>query len=278
MTFKYIYELVSVVLGVSIVIANNLYSIEHEFLIPILNMVGGMIALVPPLLVFYSKYKQNKEIETQFIIYVTDLSEAMESGMTLPVALKYCSKREYGILTKHIHDMAIQVDWGVPFSKSLQIFAKNISSVPISRAVRTIIETYKVGGKINDALKAITISLVEINKIKSERSVSVHSQIMTSYMIFFIFIFILVTLQSFLIPALATPEVPDMMEGGGTPMSIELYSASFLNFILIQGMFAGLATGKMSEGSIIAGMKHSVILTVSGYTLFSLAAQFKISL
>lgn len=276
--FKYIYEVLSVLVGISIVSINNIYLIQFDILVPIVNMIGGLIAVVPPLLVFYKKYKINKEVESQFIIYVTDLSEAIESGMTLPVALKYCSKREYGVLTKYIKDMAIQVDWGVPFSKSLQIFAKNVNAVAISRAVRTIVETYKVGGKINDALKAITISLVEINKIKSERSVSVHSQIMTSYMIFFMFIFILITLQTFLIPALATtPDMSGAMDDS-TPISTEMYTGSFLNFILIQGLFAGLSTGKMSEGSVIAGMKHSVILTVSGYTAFSLMSNFKIAI
>jgi flagellar protein FlaJ len=239
--------------------------------------MGGLIAVTPPLLSFYAKYRRSKEIENQFIIYVTDLSEAIDSGMTLPIALKYCARREYGILTKHIRDMALQVDWGVPFKKSLEIFAKNVNSVQINRAVRTIIETYKVGGKIKDTLSAITVSLVEINKIKSERSVSVHSQIMTSYMIFFVFIFILVVLQTFLLPALTIPEVPGVMDTA-EPLSPEIYSGSFLNFILVQGLFAGLSTGKMAEGSVIAGLKHSVILTVTGYTVFSLMSQFQIAL
>jgi hypothetical protein len=43
----------------------------------------------------------------------------------------------------------------------------------------------------------------------------------------------------------------------------------------MQGFFAGLATGKMAEGSIVGGLKHSIILIVTGYLVFSMASQFQ---
>ena len=116
---------------------------------------------------------------------------------------------------------------------------------------------------------------MEINKIKAERSVSVQSQIFTSYLIYFVFIFILVILQSFLIPALTPkPNAIGMaaMSGAGPEM---FPPGLFINFIVIQGLFAGLATGKMAEGSIVAGAKHSIVLIVIGYSVFSVASKLE---
>jgi flagellar protein FlaJ len=189
------------------------------------------------------------------------------------MALKYCSNKDYGILSSHVRTVTSQVNWGVPFREALRLFSLKIDSLPVKRAITTIIETYKVGGKISDTLKAVGESLLEINKIRAERTVSVQSQILTSYLIFFVFIFILVILQSFLIPAL-TPQgdivgVPTM-GGGAAP---DMFPPEiFINFIVIQGFFAGLATGKMAEGSVIAGVKHSIVLTVIGYSVFSIAS------
>jgi flagellar protein FlaJ len=235
-----------------------------------------MIAIIPPVLVFYTRYRENKEVEAKFTVFITDFTEAIDSGMTLPMALKYCKRKDYGVLSKHIKTIASQVDWGIPFREALKLFSAKVDSLPVRRAITTIIETYKVGGKISDTLKAVGESLLEINKIKAERSVSVQSQILTSYLIFFVFIFILVILQSFLIPAL-TPQssetigLPTM--GGAVP---ELFPPEiFINFIVIQGFFAGLATGKMAEGSIIAGVKHSIVLTVIGYSVFSVASHIQ---
>lgn len=251
------------------------------FLAPYFNIVGAMIAAVPSIWLFYNRYAEKKQIEQQFIIFIRDLTQAINSGMTLPLALKYCSKKNYGPLTRQINNLTSEVDWGVPFKKALEIFAKKTRSVPIKRAVTTIIETYKVGGKISDTLNAVGKSLVEIDKIRSERTASVHAQIITSYLIYFVFIFILVVLQTFLLPALSPSEniagIPGIVETAA-PISEELYKASFINFILIQGFFAGLVTGKMAEGSIVAGFKHSVLLIVVGYTLFSFSSQFKFSI
>jgi len=277
--FRYWHEVVFVIVGVFILILNYMFVVNIlPFVVPILNVIGGLIAVVPPTLIFYSKYKVNKEIEEQFILFVRDLAESINTGMTLPMALNYCSKKEYFALSPYVNDLASQVDWGIPFEKALRIFAKKIQAVSIKRAVTTIIQTYKVGGKISDTLNAIIKSLITINRIKKERTVSVRTQLVTSYMIYFIFIFILVVLQTFLVPALETSaETPGLAAPVSVP-SKEVYTSSFINFIIIQGFFAGLVTGKMSEGSIAAGLKHSILLIAIGYTIFSLAIQFQITL
>ncbi len=280
---KYLIEIISVVIGSAIIIMNffllpSLIPIEiFEIIQPLINTIGAVIAIVPPVLVFYSRYRENKEVETQFTIFMSDFTDAIDSGMTLPMALRYCNTKNYGILSEHIKTMSSQVNWGVPFREALRMFSRKVESLPVRRAITTIIETYKVGGKISDTLKAVGESLLEINKIRAERSVSVQLQILTSYLIFFVFIFILVILQSFLIPAL-TPQTGvgmPTMSGGAAP---EMFPPEmFINFIIIQGFFAGLATGKMAEGSVIAGIKHSIVLIVIGYSIFSVTAHVQFS-
>ena len=274
------FEIIFIVIGAVILLLNFLYiSSLFPFITPLVNVIGALIAIVPPFLIFYGKYRISKEIEEQFIIFITDLTGSIDSGMTLPIALKHASRKNYRSLTPFVKEIQSKVDWGIPFEKALTIFAGKINSTPIKRSVSTIIETYKVGGKISDTLKAIGKSLIEIGKIKQERSASVQSQIVTSYLIFFIFIFILIILKAFLIPALGTMEAPTLGElQSGPAVPVELYAQTFVNFILVQGFFAGLATGKMAEGSIVGGIKHSIVLIVIGYTIFSLLGQIEIAL
>jgi flagellar protein FlaJ len=270
--FKYLWEAVFVATGVATLAANTLFVVKAiPFLYPILNVIGGLTATVPPVLVFYTKYRVNKEIDQQFVIFVKDLSDSIKSGMTLPMALSHCSKRDYLSLTKHVRDISAQVDWGIPFEKTLNTFANRTQSLPVKRAVVTIIATYKVGGKVSDTLDAVNKSLVAIDKIKKQRSASVYSQIVTSYLIFFVFISILIIMQLFLIPSLTQGEVVSF---GGTPAVIptgDIFTGYFINFIVIQGFFAGLATGKMAEASLAAGLKHAIILIAIGYSLFTIS-------
>jgi archaeal flagellar protein FlaJ len=278
---KYAIEIACVIAGTAIILSNYFLLPSYipaeiyGFLQPMFNVAGSLIALVPPVLVFYNRYTRNKQVESQFMIFISDFTSAIDSGMTLPMALKYCSGKDYGILTPHIQTIHSQVEWGVPFRDTLRLFSEKVSSLPVKRALTTIIETYKVGGLISDTLKAVGRSLMEINKIKAERSVSVQSQIFTSYLIYFVFIFILVILQSFLIPAL-TPKSDVIGMASMSGAGPEMFPPDlFINFIVIQGLFAGLATGKMAEGSIVAGAKHSIVLIVIGYSIFSVASQFQ---
>lgn len=272
---KYLLESFFIIIGVTIIVMNFLFFPEIELLFSLMNLVGGLIAVIPSLLLFYARYSSRREMEDQFLVFIEDLTESINSGMTLPLALQHVSEKDYRSLSPHVSSLAAQVDWGIPFHKALVVFAKRTRSVPIKRAVTTITQTYKVGGKIGETLRAIGESLLTLHKIKKERVASVHSQIIQSYIIYFVFILILVILQVALVPSLLPENIVGL--GGTSTAPIQaVFASSLINFIIIQGLFAGLVTGKMSEGSIVAGIKHSLLLITIGYTVFSITSQIEI--
>lgn len=271
---KYGFEIFSMAGGLAVIALANLLVIEVlPFLVPVLNMFGGLLVVLPTVMGIYTRYSKRKELEEQFVSFLMDLTDSIDSGMTLPLALEHCSRRNYLSLSKYIDDMVAQVNWGVSFRKALDTFARKTRSKPIRRAVSTIIETYSVGGKVSDTLRSVSKSMTTINKLNAERRASVYSQVVTSYMIFFIFIFIMVVIQVFILPTLSLENISDVAFSEATPLTPEEYSQVFSMFIIIQGFFAGLATGKMAEGSVPAGLKHSLLLIFIGYVIFSLATQ-----
>ncbi|MEM5871805.1 MAG: hypothetical protein QW051_02955, partial [Candidatus Aenigmatarchaeota archaeon] len=134
----FVFEIIFVCLGI-IVIIFNLFILSEivPFISPVFNVIGALIAILPPFLIFYGKYKINKQIEEQFIIFITDLTEAIDSGMTLPLALKHVSKKDYGIFSNYVKEMQSKVEWGVPFEKTLLIFSEKVDSIPIKRSIST---------------------------------------------------------------------------------------------------------------------------------------------
>lgn len=276
---KYLLEIISIAVGAVILAFNNFFIAEViPFLVPILNVIGGIILVVPATLIFYTSYRTKREMEQRFIGFVLDLADSINSGMTLPMALEHCSKRDYASLTRPVRNMNSQVNWGIPFDKALRNFAKATGSKPVSRAITTIIETYKVGGKISDTLSAVSRSMATIEKLRKERKSSIYSQMVMLYLIFFVFIGILIIMQVSLIPVLSPENLGGLsLMTQSAPIPIEIYTETFVMFIVIQGFFAGLAIGKMAEGSIAAGLKHSATLIIIGYALFSFAIQFQIS-
>ena len=156
---------------------------------------------------------------------------------------------------------------------------------------------------MEDVLGSITASLIEIKKIKEQRRASIHSQVIQSYIIFFIFIGVMIVVQNMLVPYLVGGEGEGSLfssiggqavtgmggAGGGSSivMTVNIKYDTLQNFVitisrwfsslrgvfmmlsLIQGFFAGVIIGKMSEGDITAGLKHSLVLMTIAFFVMS---------
>ena len=259
----------SLVIGITIITVNFFFLQGLVQLFTIINLVGASLVLGPATIIKYKEYKDSKEMETRFPDFLNDVVNGVESGMTLPQAINSASKNDYGILSPHIKKMANQIDWGIPFSRVLQTMSKATGSKVLKRTISTIIETHRSGGNISDVLKSVGESIRQIERIREERKAHVYSQILTGYVIYFVFLAVIIGLQKFLMPSLAF--------GGAGASEFNLgsnqdtaYKDIFQNLIIIQGSFSGLAIGKMSEGSILAGLKHLIVFVAIGFTAFTL--------
>jgi flagellar protein FlaJ len=219
--------------------------------------------------------KKQKELEARFPDFVRNLTGAIKSGMPASQAVIHVADTDYGSLTPYIKKLANQIEWAIPFHKAFTNFGRDTNNTVIKRAIATVIQAEQAGGNIEDVLMSITDSLLQIKRIKEERKASIHSQVLQSYIIFFVFLGVMVVIQNLLIPYMSK------LGPGTTPVitakvSIDFSSATafaetlsvwfvsmygiFLMMSVIQGLFAGVVLGKLAEGDLTSGLKHSLIL------------------
>lgn len=70
-------------------------------------------------------------------------------------------------------------------------------------------------------------------------------------------------MQIYLIPSLQGISSPELGLSDFEELN-RFYNDIFRILIVLQGFFSGLVIGKLSEGSIISGLKHSMILVIIG--------------
>ncbi len=240
---------------------NFTYFADNAQMFTLINLIVAIVALGVPLLYRYTKYGKFKRVEAAFPHFLRDITESVKSGMTITQAIRTASRNDYGEFTPYAKEMAAKISWGVPLSTVLEDFAGKIGSPGLKRTVQTINEAHKSGGTIQTVLSAVAETTQEIEKIKKERSASVYAQMINGYLIFFIFLGVMVGISSFLVPAF---QFGDSSQSELNQLLPEL----FRNLVVIQGIFAGIAVGKMAEGTFLAGAKHSLVLTVIGYSVF----------
>ncbi len=289
---KYVY---GIVLGLIILAIDFSLFLRTRWFFPLLGL-ALTAAWFQVWLDYFKLSRERKEYESSFLDFVRNFSSALRSGMPVAKAVSHAADNDYGALNRHVKKLAHQVEWSIPLHKALNNFSKATGNDVIKRAVSTVIEAEKAGGNIEDVLESITESLIEIKKIKETRRASVHNQVMQSYIIFFVFLGVMIIIQNLLIPYIANMQAPGAagfdigtadVQGMSTYVSIKWGSFSaftaslkdwfvslhgvFLMLALIQGFFAGLIIGKLSEGDVSSGFKHSLILMTIAFLIITLS-------
>ena len=246
----------------------------QQLMFVVLNLASLLLIVAPILYVKYTQYKRRKAMEEKFPEFLRDVVEGTRAGMSLPQAIQNTETGSYGPLDEKIEKMNAQLDWGIPFGQVLRTFGEETKSDVILRSVDTIIQAYQSGGNIQDVLESVGDNIRTLRQLKEERESQLYGEMITGYIVFFIFIGILVALTSYLLPSLATAQESlggsggfSAFGGGGGSLqeNITLYKSWFQRLVFIQAIFSGLIIGKLSEGELKAGFKHMGILFAIGY-------------
>lgn len=242
----------------------------------------------------YKHYREFKEMEEKFPVFLRDLTEAINAGMTLPKAIKTVSKYDYGALSQEIKMLSNQLSWHVPIHKALDRFAEKMKrSKRISTGIKIIKEAYLSGGNTVAILTSLSEALEILEQSEKDRKSILSQYTLMIYAISLIFLVIVVAIVRLIIPIFSNPMMgatgisdPCFSCSGGICSVCDFfyltskflfireehlqsgkvfpfyYVSLFFYLSLIQAFFAGLIAGEISEGSVKAGLKHSLILSL----------------
>jgi len=264
--------IIMVIIGAAIVVSfslfNYFYLSKHFAFSASLYFGIVVLVVIPIFLIKYTEQKKVKELEEMFPVFLRDFVEAVRCGMAIPQAFKSISNNDYRTLTPYVKKITAQLDWGISVEKVLTKFSKETKSRLIGRIVSSVIEAHRFGGNLADTFEALSRTALEVEKLRAERKLYMNSQMITGYIILFVFLGVMIALGKFLVPTLGQVSLP----GSGTPQTAtniaQQYKEMFMTLILIQGFFAGLIVGKMAEGAMISGIRHSFIMMFIGGLVF----------
>jgi flagellar protein FlaJ len=217
-------------------------------------------AVFPPAILTYLDYRWRKAIDEHLPDLFRSIVQAQETGMTLPQAMEEAAKRDYGPLTAELRKMTAQISWGMSFEEALLALSKRVKTVLVQRTVPMIIEASRSGGQVEKVFDPMGKFIQSTLLLDKERRTQTRPYTAIIYVAFFVFIFTIVLLfKSFFVSIQQLP-----MLGTGL-MSPEEIRRLFFHMTIVQSLFGGLVAGKMGEGTISAGLKHSLILMIVGY-------------
>jgi len=269
---------IGIVIGVLIILGSTIFLKTDRNLLSFLIGISVFIAALPFVFDLILEGKSEEEISSMFLEFSRNLAESVGMGTPISKSILNMSNKNYGILSPYIKKLSNQIEMGIPIHTAFRNFADDVNSTVISRAVALIMEAERAGGQIEYILDSVAKSMAEVEKLKKERQNAIYGLVVQGYLIFFTFIGIMLIVQFKILPLTAglgqisitdTSNLINQASASGSSMSIESISNQFLYLLIAQGFFAGLIIGKLGEGTIKAGLKHSFILVIASFLIAS---------
>ena len=226
---------------------------------------AAIATAIPPATLNYVDYRWRKAVDEHLPDLFRSVVQAQETGMTLPQALEEASKREYGPLTAELRKMTTQMSWGMTFEETVKAMARRVNTVLVQRTMPLVIEASRSGGHVEKVFEPMGKFVQTTLMLDKERRTQTRPYIAIIYVAYFVFLFTIILLfKSFFASLEGLPLL------GAAVMSPQQMRQLFFHMTFIQGLFGGLVAGKMGEGTIYAGLKHSLIMMACGLVALKL--------
>jgi len=219
-----------------------------------------VVGFFPPAVLDYIDYRWRRSIDQHLPDLFRSIVQAQQTGMPLPQALEEASKRSYGPLTGELKRMVAQMSWGMSFEKAFQALSERVNTVLMRRTAPLVIEACRSGGQVEKVFapmgRFVQSTLMSEKKLQAQ----IRPYVAIVYVAFFVFLFTIIILFKTFFSQIAEFTITTF--GLVTPGAMRRI---FFHMSILQAFFGGLVAGKMSEGTVSAGLKHSVVLLTAGY-------------
>jgi flagellar protein FlaJ len=225
------------------------------------HMAVSLLAISTVPSVFAIKYsRERRTIERMLPEFVEDVAEQRKIGLPPEQAIERLGEGDrYGGFSKYVNKMAGQLSWGISLSKVVSSFTRGVTSW-VARAVGTLmLEVVEIGGGTLRGFDDMAAFTRRVSNSESDARSSLRPFVLIIYIGG-----IMLTLTTFVMiymlseqTALAAKGIHVPTIGINTGVLDDLLGAS-----VFQSWVLGLVAGKMGEGSLAEGFKHSAILVV----------------
>ena len=208
--------------------------------------------------------------------FLDRLASTNEAGMSVIESLGRVNRGDLGALDDEVAKLWTDVEWGVDAETALYRLEDRLDTPVITRVVTLLANAMHASGNLSRVLRIAADDAQDTRRLQRKRRQELVTYNVIIYLSFLVFLVIVVSLNSILIPNLPTgASAPGGSQlgisgpiGGISDVNVDAYTLLFFHTALIQAVCSGLVAGQMAEGSVRNGAKHATVLLTVAYVLF----------
>ncbi|MDO9518147.1 MAG: type II secretion system F family protein [Methanosarcinaceae archaeon] len=239
------------------------------------RIVGALYITLIPLTIFHERRSRKlKKLEKNIPDFLKKLASTNETGMTLRDSIRLMARSDSEALSKEIKKIWKDIVWGLEINDALVRFANRLRTQVVARSLTLITKANESSGDISEVLSVAARDASYEQEMKGERSMTMMIYIVIIYMSFLVFVCVIFVISTTFLAEMAAAGEKMAASGGQGgflgSFDLEAYTQLFKHAAIIQGVSSGLMAGAMGEGSVMAGLKHSIIMMTIGYVIFTM--------
>ena len=242
----------------------------------VLLFVVPLLTVMVPLSVGHEvRAARERRLARRFPNTLSILSSANKMGIGLTEGLGLVVRSSSGTIAEELRKVRNDILWNASTSEALLAFGARLHVPQLARTSRLLAEGIRSTG---DLARVLSIAAEDArNRYKLDRA---RTREMTSYVAIVVIgylVYLLVVLMldtNYLGPIAETAAPPTEGLGGAQPpisfsnVPVATYEVVFFHSALIQGVGSGLLAGKLSDNTILSGLKFSIGLVTIALVAF----------
>ncbi len=221
-----------------------------EYLHPSIALSMALIIASLPSMLYAEKVGREHKVIFGITRFLRDLVEIRKTGISPERGIIELSNRNYGVFTKYLKKMALQLSLGYPLRKIVDEILRKIKVWRAKVLLFVMTDTIEVGGGTIETMENLAWFAESIESIDEEKKKNLRTLLIVPYMGAILSSITVILLAVYI---------------GSLPIAVGSYQLAAmytLPSIIINTYIMGLVAGKVSAGSVAAGFKHAIILTM----------------
>ncbi len=210
-----------------------------------------------------------------------DLPEALGSlasfndrGLSLLRAFEIIGRAITGRVGAAFRDVARDVSWNGNMGTALRRLRARARSRNLVKLSVLFEHASRATGNLREVLDVAAQEASKKGALRTRQRQSMMSYVVVIYVVFAVFLYVIIMVAKLFLgdmdlgqaAASATTQTASLGKGIDAAAS----RITFLHAVLVQGAAAGMVAGKLGEGYIMSGIKHSAILMLIGWVAFDM--------
>ncbi|MBN2251312.1 MAG: type II secretion system F family protein [Candidatus Altiarchaeota archaeon] len=234
-------------------------------------ILSVLIAIVPYSLDSYMEKRKLRRYEEEYSDFLFDMAELMRGGIDPFKAVKELASTDLGRITKYVKIAKARMSYGKSFDYSMRQMAVALRGKLIQKYTDILIQASYTGGNVSELIMKASDDMKKFLLLEREKEGSLKMYIIIMYMAQALLLMIAGTFIFYVLPSLQDVNLGMFLSTmTSAKLSKDVTVTYIFHIIMINAFFVGLISGKLSSGTVKAGLKHSAILIAGSYLAFIL--------